>query len=177
MNWSDIAGTIGKAAPMLGTLLGGPAGAAIGSLISSALGADNDPAAVSAAISQNPEALVKLRQLEADRQVKLQELMLTHAATMAQTEAADRKDARGANVSSGMQPAVFALSIILLLLTLGSEVSVLFLGYPPSIPDLVVGRVLGLLDAVAMMVLAYWFGTTSGSAQKTELLANSTPVK
>jgi len=36
---------------------------------------------------------------------------------------------------------------------------------------LVVGRVLGLMDAVAMLVLSYWYGTTNGSAQKSELLA------
>ena len=37
MNWSDIAGTIGKAAPMLGTLVGGPAGAAVGAIAAIAL--------------------------------------------------------------------------------------------------------------------------------------------
>ena len=38
MDWKDIAGTVGKAAPLLGTLLGGRAGAAVGSIIASALG-------------------------------------------------------------------------------------------------------------------------------------------
>ena len=27
MEWKDVAGTVGKVAPMLGTLIGGPAGA------------------------------------------------------------------------------------------------------------------------------------------------------
>ena len=36
--------------------------------------------------------------------------------------------------------------------------------------DLVVGRVLGLLDAIAMTVLAYWYGTSSRSAVKTNML-------
>ena len=38
MDWKDIAGTVGKAAPLLGTLLGGPAGGAVGAIIASALG-------------------------------------------------------------------------------------------------------------------------------------------
>ena len=86
-------------------------------------------------------------------------------------------DVRATNLKAGMQPAVFVLSAVLLMASLGTEVAVLFVGYPPHIPDLVVGRVLGLLDAVAMMVLTYWFGTTHGSSQKTELLANSAPAQ
>lgn len=36
--------------------------------------------------------------------------------------------------------------------------------------ELVVERVLGLLDAIAMTVLGYWFGTSSSSALKTEMM-------
>jgi hypothetical protein len=39
------------------------------------------------------------------------------------------------------------------------------------------GRVLGLLDAIAMTVLAYWFGTSSSSALKTEMINASRPIK
>ena len=62
-------------------------------------------------------------------------------------------------------------SLLLLVVTIGSEAVVLFHGYPPSTSELVVGRVLGLMDAVAMLVLSYWYGTTNGSSQKTEMLA------
>jgi hypothetical protein len=78
MDWKDIAGTVGKAAPILGTLLGGPAGAAVGGLIASALGTSNDPGDVSAALA-NPDALVKLREIEAKRQVDLQGLLTAQA--------------------------------------------------------------------------------------------------
>ena len=33
MDWKDVAGVVGKAAPILGGILGGPAGAAVGSLV------------------------------------------------------------------------------------------------------------------------------------------------
>ena len=33
MEWKDVAGIVGKAAPLLGTLLGGPAGTAVGGLV------------------------------------------------------------------------------------------------------------------------------------------------
>jgi hypothetical protein len=47
----------------------------------------------------------------------------------------------------------------------------------PGRAFLSVGRILGLLDAVSMMVLAYWYGTTNGSTLKTAMLANSAPIK
>lgn len=60
MDWKDIAATAGKFAPMVGTLLGGPAGAAIGSLVAVALGTANTPDAINAAIATDPQAALKL---------------------------------------------------------------------------------------------------------------------
>ncbi len=76
MDWKDLATTVGRAAPMLGTLLGGPAGAAVGGLIASALGSGSTPDEVSQALVANPDAAVKLKQIETDRQTKLQELVV-----------------------------------------------------------------------------------------------------
>lgn len=73
ISWKDIAGDIGKVAPVLGTLLGGPAGEAVGSIISSALGTSSDPSAVLASLS-NPDTAVKLKQIESDQAVGLQKL-------------------------------------------------------------------------------------------------------
>lgn len=74
MNWSDIAGVVGKAAPILGTLVGGPAGGAIGALISGALGVANTPDAVSQALATNPDAAVKLAEIEKDKTLGLEQL-------------------------------------------------------------------------------------------------------
>jgi len=76
MNWKDIASDVGKAAPLLGGLLGGPAGAAIGSIVSSALGTNNDPGSVLASLA-NPDAAVKLKQIESDQALGLQKLAVT----------------------------------------------------------------------------------------------------
>lgn len=64
--------------------------------------------------------------------------------------------------------------MLLLVACLGTEIFVLFNGYPATIPEIIVGRVLGLLDSVALLVLSYWYGTTSASQTKTELLAGRT---
>lgn len=79
MDWKDIQADVAAAAPVLGTLIGGPAGGAIGSIVASALGTSNDAAAVQQAIRTSPDAAVKLRQIEADQKVKLQELVVTAA--------------------------------------------------------------------------------------------------
>jgi hypothetical protein len=79
MDWKDIAGAVGKAAPLVGTLIGGPAGGAIGALVSTALGVANTPDAVNEALKTNPDAAVKLAQIESDERVKLQGLLLDQA--------------------------------------------------------------------------------------------------
>lgn len=76
MNWKDVAATVVSNAPLLGTLLGGPAGGAIGTILSSALGVNNTPDEVSQALATQPDAVVKLKQIEATRQTELQSLLV-----------------------------------------------------------------------------------------------------
>jgi hypothetical protein len=79
MDWKDIKDLVAKDAPLLGTLIGGPAGGTIGAVISSVLGVANTPDAVSQALATNPDAAVKIRQIESDERVKLQSLTFAHA--------------------------------------------------------------------------------------------------
>lgn len=76
LSWKDIAGAVGSAAPILGTLIGGPAGGAIGAMVSSALGVPNTPDDVSKALAVNPDAAVKLAQIESDSKTQLQTLLV-----------------------------------------------------------------------------------------------------
>jgi hypothetical protein len=76
MEWQDLKGIVGKAAPLLGTLLGGPAGGAVGALVSSVLGVDNEPDEVHKALEADPSLLLKLRQAEMEQQAKLQQMMV-----------------------------------------------------------------------------------------------------
>lgn len=76
MEWSDVTSAIGSAAPIVGSLLGGPAGGAVGSLVASALGVDNSPDAVNQALQQNPEAFTKLRQLEQEHAREMRRMSL-----------------------------------------------------------------------------------------------------
>lgn len=66
MRWSDVATTVGKAAPAVGAALAGPAGAVVGNLAARALGVDATPDAVAQAVHRDPEAATKLAEIEAD---------------------------------------------------------------------------------------------------------------
>lgn len=67
--WDKIKELLGDSAPVIGTLLGGPAGTAVGGLIAKALGTDNNPEAIEEALKNNPDALVKIKEIEASREL------------------------------------------------------------------------------------------------------------
>ncbi|QFT84955.1 hypothetical protein FIU88_08200 [Halomonas sp. THAF12] len=68
MDWSDVAETVGKVAPAAGSALYGPLGAAVGRVIADQLGVEQSPEAVGQAVQADPEAAVKLREIEAGAQ-------------------------------------------------------------------------------------------------------------
>ena len=175
MDWMK---TISSLAPTVASALLGPLGGAAITAIGGVLGLDNATQdTIKQAITTGqltPEMAGKLRELELKYQADEQERGFKYA----ELAFKDRDSARQANVAGGTQKMLFVMSVILLVITLGAELLVLFQGYPDDkIPEMVVGRILGLMDAVAMMVMSYWFGTTSGSHQKTALLAQSQPSK
>jgi hypothetical protein len=173
-NWKEV---VMNLAPTVATALGGPLAGAAVSALGKALGLDSaDVETVSALITSGkltPDQLSELKKLELQFQNDERERGFKYADLAYK----DRDSARKANVQGGTQILLFWLSLVLLTLSIGTEIVVLFVGYPHTIPEIIVGRVLGLMDAVAMMVLAYWFGTTNGSAQKTDLLAKADPIK
>lgn len=174
----DITDVIKTVAPWIDTALEGPLGGMAVDAVADALGLQTKTVdAVKQAISgATPEQLLALKQADQTFQARMQELGFNLVKDLERIAADDRDSARKANVAGGVQAYLFWLSILLLGASLGSEITLLFKGYPVGVPEIVVGRVLGLFDAIAMAVMAYWYGTTAGSAQKTELLASAPPV-
>ena len=168
MDWTTVLKSI---APTVATALLGPLGgeavSALGNVLGVSEATQDKIADVIKSAGMTPEQITAIKQLELEYQNTEKERGFKYAELSFQ----DRDSARKANVAGGTQRPLFWLSLFLLCVTIGSEAIVLFNGYPPETSDLVVGRVLGLMDAVAMLVLSYWYGTTNGSAQKSELLA------
>lgn len=74
-NWDSVKGVIGKAAPLLGSALG-PGGAAAGALVAGLFGVENTPDAIGEAIKADPQAMVKLQQLEKEHERELQKMVI-----------------------------------------------------------------------------------------------------
>lgn len=171
MDWQK---TLQAIAPTVATAIAGPLGGAAVAAIGGILGLDNPTQASIEKIITNgqltSDQLGRLKELELQYQNDEKERGFKYADLAFQ----DRDSARKNNVAGGTQKPLFWLSLLLLGGTLGTEGYVLFHGLPTSVTDMVAGRVLGLMDAVALMVLTYWYGTSSGSAMKTNLLAQQT---
>lgn len=165
MDWLKTLKTL---VPTVAAALAGPlAGEAVTALVGVLGGTDaEDLRKTIEAGRLTAEQISQLRQLE----LQFQENERERGFKYAELAFKDRDSARQANVAGGTQKALFGLSVVLLVLSLGTEVTLLVKGLPQGTSELVVGRVLGLLDAIAMTVLAYWFGTSSSSALKTEML-------
>ncbi len=168
MDWlatlKSLAPTVASA--MFGPL-GGAAVAAVGDLLGVSNATKDKISEIIQAGQMTPEQVGKIKELELEYQNNEKERGFRYA----ELSFKDRDSARQANVQGGTQKMLFWMSIILLTATLGCEILVLFRGYPKEIPEIIVGRVLGLMDAVAMLVLSYWYGTTNGSSEKSALLA------
>jgi hypothetical protein len=167
----DWLATLKTVAPTVASAIFGPLGAvavaSVGELLGLSGATKDKISEIIQAGQMTPEQIGKLKELELEYLNNEKERGFKYA----ELSFKDRDSARTANVSGGTQKPLFWLSLLLLSITLGTECMVLFNGYPEGTDPLVVGRVLGLMDAVAMLVLSYWYGTTNGSAVKNELLA------
>ena len=178
MDWKDIGKTIGKVAPMIGTLLApatGGASVAIGALVSSVLGVENTPEAVEAEIKANPEALLKIKELEfkeADalrKQVldlaKLENEKYTTAHTSYQAKN-DMADKVALQIISRNLPLIGILVVMnVAIVHLFKENATLI-----AIASNVIGIAIGNLFAERQAIVNFFFGSSLGSKQKSKQL-------
>jgi hypothetical protein len=184
MDWSKVASTISGTAPLLAGLVGGPVGlgvTAATTILSHVLGTASDPTSVSAAL-EDPAALDKVRQAESANAVQLQQLavtaaqaQLTYEMELARAEAADRADARAREEKTGdWVPKALAMTVTVGFF--GMLILMALHGLPDANRDLM-NVILGALGTAWVSIIGYYFGTSAGSARKTELLAKpSVPI-
>lgn len=177
MNWSDIGGIVGRAAPIVGTLLGGPAGAAVGALVASALNVSNDPDAVNAALAGNPDAMVRITELQTNARVQLEQLAVQIETVRIQAEgaqysaeAADRDSARQLAAKQPHDMIRPTLTVVTLAGSLFVVVATMLGWANAAITDptasLTVGMVLGLWLGMTKEVMGFWFGMTKESQKQ-----------
>jgi hypothetical protein len=181
VTWKDLAQDVGKAAPIIGTLLGGPAGAAVGGLVSAALGCENTPDAAQAAIQADPQAAEKLAEAQLNAKVELQRLTAQSAqAQMAndlavfQAEVADRASAR----SMQNAPDWWIRPLIVVMLIIGAT-AILILLFLPGTRDVIkdptatglIGMVIGYWFNELKASMAYYFGATKNADDTAKKIA------
>jgi len=172
MSWNDVTGFLGKSAPLIGTLLGGPAGGAVASLVANALGVEDTPDAIGAALKSDPSALLKLKELEFTHKTRFQELMLEETkAHLADTQSARQREVENLK-AGGSNTLMYILGVVIVVGFFATVITLIFRTTPiPAGSKEAVMLLLGSLIASFACVVQYFFGSSKGSSDKTAMLA------
>lgn len=168
-DWKSIVKSL---APMLGTALGGPLGGIAGAALSKALGTkDADPSTLAAAIQgATPDQLAAIQAADHDFKIQMAKLGFENESALEKIAADDRANARGREIAvRDKMPAFLAAGI-----TLGFFGVLAFMlrrEIPSSSRD-VLNVMLGSLGTAWIGVTTYYFGSSAGSARKTEMMGD-----
>jgi len=176
VNWSDLKPIVAKAAPVLGTLIGGPAGAAVGGIVAAALGVEATPDNVAAALQRDPDAAIKLAQIQSEQAMRLADIQ----ASLVVAEMQDTQNARQRDVE--MRKAGFdnkradrmILAVFLSLLAIIAALMMPFVLDTASLPPEVAAifsTMAGMLLKMLSDAFQFEFGSSRGSAAKTAMMA------
>ena len=164
--WKKILSAV---APTLGSAIGGPFGGMAGKLISEKLLGKPDATdeELGQAISNaSPEQLAELKKIDADFKISMKKLNVD----LVKIAADDRDSARDRQTESGDKTP----QILAYIYTIGLfSVLALLVIYGKQIPVEVKGMLqtsLGVLFAMVYASKDYFFGSSAGSARKTEII-------
>mgnify|MGYP001600220204 CR=1 FL=1 len=175
MEWKDLAGKIVNQLPLIGTLFAGATGTTVGSaikLVANTLGVEGTPDAIDNALAGNPDAMIKLKELELTHKVELEKIILEQE--IART--VDVANARAMNIASLQQGDSFIKRFIYYYASIVTFITFayIFLITFISIPELNIrfaDTVLGfLLGTLISTMVNFFFGTSSGSLAKTQMI-------
>ena len=155
--WNTVKSLLGGAAPLVGGLLGGPAGASVGSLIASALGVEDTPEAIATELKNNPDALLKIKQLESDERIALRELSLKEMALNIDKHKANLADVSDARVQHKGNNMPSILTLVLAVMVAGIFAA-LFFAKPPEGYDQVIIMMAGAVVGAFGTAVAFWMG-------------------
>ena len=159
-------------APMIGTALGGPLGGMAVGLLADKLGVEEKTIkAVSSAISDSkltPEQVSSIRQAE----IEFQKFLGQNKIDLERINMENTKSAREMHVANKSRtPQVLSFAI-----TLGFFGVLYYMLAMESKPSEALLIMLGSLGTAWAAVCNFWFGSTAGSARKTDLLAQAPAI-
>lgn len=156
--------------------LGGPLGTMAANAVGKAIGIDNVSPdkvddAIAEATTKDPEAMLKLKQAEADFQLRMQELGFKQATDLLNIDAADRANARAREMAvRDRTPMILAFAI-----TIGffSLLGMLAFHSVPQQSEKILDIMVGSLGTAWIGIVTYYFGSSAGSQEKTRIMAES----
>lgn len=163
VTWKEVGQLIGKSAPLLGGIISGPAGTAMGEIVSSAFGVKSTPDDVINAINADPQSALKLIEIQNERRSELENNVLQYFIE----ENADRADARSMNVKLaevGKDQVIKILAYGILVIYAIIQLCVIF--HVGQSDDLISARVQDLM----MIIVGFYFGSSYGSKMKDNLI-------
>ena len=159
-------------APTIATALGGPLAGMAVEAISKAIGVD--PSKVQETINSGKmtaDQIASLQTAELALKARAQEMGLDFE----KLAVADRTSARQMQMTTNsFVPPLLSVLVVVAWATI--QYFLLTHVIDPSMRELV-ARVLGTLDGALMLVLSFYFGSSSGSQAKDQMLHQSTPSK
>jgi len=176
MDWKELGRKVVElGAPLLGAAIGGPGGASLGGLVAKAVGGDpKDPKSLMKAIEKNANAAVELRQIELkhkefiiDRYLK--DVADARAREVAVVQATGKKDINLYMLAWTFVVGFFVAIITMMVLVLSGKM-------PDNMPQYVVfllGSLFGTLTSGVTAIIQYFFGSSKGSHEKTEMMVNN----
>jgi hypothetical protein len=161
-------GVLAAIAPTVATVMGGPLAGMATTAVINALGLAPDASkeqVMQAIAGATPEQMLKLKEVEAQLILDLKKLDVD----LVKISADNTKDARAREIATkDWTPRVLAFAIMALYIGVQAYV----LGYVvPEASINIVMRSLGTLDAAVGLVLGYYFGSSVGSASKTDQIS------
>lgn len=157
-----LADLLKSVAPGLATMVAGPLGGAAVSAIAKKLGVEDTVEAVTKAVQNDPDAALKLREID----LKEIDLANKDRDSARNREAQIAMSANAPTLNKIVTP-VLALGVTLLSFALFAIL--IFVEVKPEAKDILI-YILGVLSAAVTQILSYYFGSSAGSKEKDDKL-------
>ena len=173
MSGSDWKATLATVPPVLATALGGPLAGVAVKMAADALGL---PAADVGALEQaiaggDPSVLVKLKEVENNFKLEMKRLDVD----VEKMHTADRDSARQLGIAKGIktQAVLSAVFIVGFFVVFGVFINATFAGIQMPVEFIsLISALIGIMASSVMQIMNFWFGSSSGSKEKTIHLVN-----
>lgn len=181
MNWKDVGKRVaGFGLPLLGAALGGSKGEAAGEWLAEKFGVDfgaaDAPDRVMAALASDPEATLKLTQIQLEHIEEMARIDLSET----QAYLGDRQDARKMRTtlaaSLGRDDWMMVILGVGALVTFWLTLGALFVAAPAPGSREILLILIGAETVIVKDVYGYFFGSSKGSSDKTQMMNAGKPA-